>query len=85
LTDRLTFRPANLPAGLGLGLTTYQGDGNPLPSFAGEPLLLPCGGSAEQALDLYWDALDAENKIALAVKRVPLNGGPSEILVRNQF
>ena len=85
LTDRFTFRPATPPPGLGVGITTYQGDGNPLPSFSGDPLLLPCGGSAEQVLALYWNALDAENKISLAVKRIPTRGGPSEIIVRNRY
>lgn len=85
LTDRTTFRPAHPPPGLGVGITTYQGDGNPLPSFPGDPLVLPCGRSAEQALDLYWDALDAENKISLAVKRIPIHGGSSEIIIRNRY
>ena len=85
LTDRTTFRPATPPPGLGVGITTYQGDGNPLPNFSGDPLLLPCGGSAEQVLDLYWTALNAENKISLAVKQVPIHGGSSEIIIRNRF
>jgi IMP cyclohydrolase len=84
LTDRTTFRPALPPPGLGVGITTYQGNASPLPSFSGDPLLLPCGGSAKQVLDLYWDALDADNKIALAVKRIPLRGGSSDIIVRNR-
>jgi hypothetical protein len=85
LTDRFTFRPAAPPPGLGVCITTYQGDGNPLPSFVGDPLLLPCGGSAQEALDLYWSALDAENKISLAVKRIPRGGGPGHIVVRNLY
>ena len=85
LTDRFTFRPAPPPPGLGVGLTTYQGDGNPLPAFCGDPLLLPCSGSANDLLDVYWDALDAENRIALAVKWIPLRGGPSEIILRNRY
>ena len=85
LTDRFTFRPAPPPPGLGVGLTTYQGDGNPLPSFCGDPLFFPCSGSANDLLDVYWDALDAENRIALAVKWIPLRGGSSEIIVRNRY
>ncbi len=85
LTDRFTYRPAPPPSGLGYCLTTYVGDGNPLPSFSGEPLLVPCAGSAEAALDLYWSALDAENRISLAVKRIPADGNSSCILVRNRF
>ena len=58
-TDRYTYRPAIPAQGLGVGLTTYRGDGNPLPSFTGDPLLLPCAGSPEDLLDTYWEALDA--------------------------
>ncbi len=91
LTDRLTYRPAVPPAGLGVGLTTYMGDGcthphgSPLPSFRGDPLLLPCRGSAAQVLDTYWQALDVEYRVALAVKRIRAGKGPSEILIRNRF
>jgi len=82
LTDRFTFRLAPPPAGYGYCLTTYMGDGNPLPSFAGDPLLLPCAGSAEQILETYVDALDADNLVALAVKVV--KNGRSRLLVHNQ-
>ena len=85
LTDRFTFQPAPPPPGLGVGLTTYQGDGNPLPAFYGDPLLFPFGGSANDLLDVYWNALDAQNRIALAVKWIPLRGGPSEIIIRNRY
>ncbi len=85
LTDRFTYRPAPPPPGVGFGLTTYTGDGNPLPAFTGDPLVLPLDGDAEAALDAYWDALNADNRISLAVKAVPAGGGPSRILVRNRF
>ena len=85
LTDRFTYRPALPPPGLGVGLTTYVGDGTPLPSFRGDPLLLPCDGTAKAVLDTYWDALNARNRIAIAVKRVPARGGSSEIILRNRF
>ena len=34
-----------------MGLTTYAGDGDPLPSFAGDPLWLPLEGGAEAVLE----------------------------------
>jgi len=83
-TDRTSFRPAPPPPGFGLGLTTYQGDGDPLPSFQGEPLWLPLQGDARAVLERYWKALDPDNRVALAVKRVPAAGGPGEILLRNR-
>jgi hypothetical protein len=83
-TDRITFRPAPPPAGFGLGLTTYQGDGSPLPSFEGEPLWLPLGGSPEALIERYWSALDRENRVSLALKRIPAGGGAGELWVRNR-
>jgi IMP cyclohydrolase len=85
LTDRFTYRPAPPMAGYGLCLTTYAGDGNPLPSFAGDPLPVPLQGSAEEILETYWGALDPANRISLALKRIPVDGGPGEIFVRNRF
>ena len=85
LTDRFTFRPAPPVPGLGYCLTTYEGDGSPLPSFKGDPLLLPCQGSAEEVLAAYWDALDANNRVSLAVKQIPAAGDSGRITVRNRF
>lgn len=85
LTDRSTYRPAPPAPGFGLCLTTYQGDGNPLPPFRGEPLWLPLAGSADHVADAYWDALDCDNRVALAVKEIPATGGASRIVLRNRF
>jgi len=85
LTDRFTYRPASPPPGLGVGITTYSGDGKPLPSFSGDPILLPCEGSAEEILDSYWNALNADNRVSLAVKEIPADGGSSKIIIRNRF
>lgn len=84
LTDRATFQVAAVPAGLGVGLTTYEGDGDPLPSFRGEPLWFPLDGEPDAILDRYWSGLDADNRVALALKRVPDGGGASELLIRNR-
>jgi len=84
LTDRYTYRPANPPPGLGFALTTYMGDGNPLPSFEGDPLLLPCQGDPEAICDAYWDALDEANRVSLAVKAIS-PGSDSRVIIRNRF
>lgn len=83
-TDRHAYRPAPPPPGFGFGLTTYTGDGDPLPSFSGDPLLLPLDGAPEAVLETYWRALHAENRIALAVKAV-VPGAGSRLIVRNRF
>jgi IMP cyclohydrolase len=83
-TDRYHFRPAPPPPGFGFGLTTYQGDGTPLPAFVGEPLWLPLAGSPDALLARYWDALDGENRVSLALKWIPLAGGPGTLRIRNR-
>ena len=45
---------------------------------------MPLQGGAEQVMGTYWDALDRENRIAIAVKRVARCGG-SELMVINRF
>ena len=84
-TDRYTYQPAIPAEGFGVGLTTYRSDGNPLPSFIGDPLLLPCAGSPEDLLNMYWEALDANNRVALAVKHIAAQGGVGTILARNRY
>lgn len=83
-SDRFFFRPYYPQIGFAYCLTTYMADGNPLPSFTGEPLLLPCTGSPEQILDTYWSALNEENRISLAVKTIFLKENKSRIIVRNR-
>ena len=84
-TDRFCYRSVPPPPGLGLGITTYVGDGNPLPPFEGEPMWLPLDGSPEEILERYWEALDRDNRVALALKRIDPGGtAPGEILMRNR-
>ena len=85
LTDRTFFHIAEPAPGTGRGLTTYAGDGDPLPTFTGEPLALPLEGSGADILEHYWGALDADNRIALAVKTVADDGSCRELLVRNRY
>ncbi len=82
-TDRITVNPAAPPPGFGYGLTTYMGDGSPLPSFTGDPLLLPLKGTPKAILEAYWAALDSDNRVALAVKQIASDGGLVDVLIQN--
>jgi hypothetical protein len=59
----------NYPAKAGVGhfIHTYVGDGNPLPSFQGEPERIEVPDSAEEFANDIWNSLDADNKISLFV------------------
>ena len=82
---RETFQYETLPEGAGCTVTTYTGDGSPLPSFEGEPYLLPLEGSPEKAAETLWDALDEANRISLALKQVDLASGSSSIEIINKY
>jgi len=84
-TDRHYFFPSPPTPGIGYGLTTYMGDGNPLPTFVGDPLLLPIGATPEDTLDRYWNALDEDNRISIAVKEIAADGSASRIVIRNKY
>jgi len=65
--ERLLFKMPLTP-GFGHCITTYTGDGNPLPSFEGDPYVLPLTGSMEKIADSIWNSLNEENRISLAIK-----------------
>merc|ERR1719428_1281479 len=71
--------------GKGLVVTTYTGDGNPLPSFDGNPFAVPIKGSADQIADFFWSALDSDNKVSLVVKEIDASTGKSSVTIRNKY
>ncbi len=72
---RQFFAYQDVPVGTGFFLSTYQGDGAPLPSFAGEPLRVAVTApDADTLADRLWESLNGENKVALFVQYAPLDG-----------
>ncbi|MBI4978845.1 MAG: inosine monophosphate cyclohydrolase [Spirochaetes bacterium] len=70
--------------GIGHCITTYQGDGNPLPSFDGEPYPLPISDTIDETLDAYWKRLDAANRVSLLVKFIDPKTGTSDMRIVNR-
>ncbi len=69
-------------AGLGHFIHTYEHDGNPIPTFYGEPEMVALPNTAEELADLVWSNLNEDNKVSLFVRVVPLDGSePSEIII----
>lgn len=64
--------------GLGHCIHTYVCDGNPLPSYHGEPERVEMDNHFEQFCDKLWGALDGENKISLYCVSVNLKNGSSK-------
>lgn len=61
--------------GLGHFIHTYIGDGNPLPTFTGEPERVFIPSDIGEFTDSIWDSLDSENKISLYVRYTDLETG----------
>ncbi len=72
-------------AGMGHFISTYQGDGSPLPSFEGEPkrVVITAADAAAWAGEL-WDALNEDNKVSLYVQLVDLKTGARDTAIINK-
>ena len=83
--DRCYYHYEALTPGLGYCITTYMDDGKPLPPFVGDPYLVPLLGDIEAIANTFWDALDNDNRVSLAVKGIDLATRESRIVVVNQY
>ncbi|MCQ2441797.1 MAG: IMP cyclohydrolase [Oscillospiraceae bacterium] len=71
-------------AGYGHFIHTYMQDGNPLPSFEGEPELLTIQSkTATEFADLLWANLNSENKVSLFVRYVDMATGETDDVIKN--
>ena len=81
---RYFYEYAQPKAGEGHFIHTYQCDGNPIPSFAGEPEKVALHGDIEQlALDT-WMNLNEDNKVSLYVSYISLADGSSDTIIINK-
>lgn len=68
--------------GVGHFIHTYKCDGNPIPSFYGEPEEVTLPNTAEELADICWSNLNEDNKVSLFVRQIPLDGSePTEIII----
>lgn len=73
--NRYTFAYENAVAGEGHFIHTYQHDGNPLPSFEGEPRLVSIPDDMEGFAAMLWESLNEENKVSLFVRYIDIDTG----------
>lgn len=71
-------------AGRGHFIHTYQHDGEPLPSFRGEPVLVYIPQDAAAFADAVWSSLNRDHRIALCLWRKPLAGGQARLILYNR-
>ena len=82
--NRFTFAFENPKAGEGRFVHTYMGDGNPLPSFEGEPTLVDITGNIDEFTDLLWTNLNEDNKVSLFVRYINIETGEAETRIVNK-
>ena len=82
--QRYTFAYENPVAGEGHFIHTYMHDGNPLPSFEGEPKLVGIEGDIDTFTDKVWESLNEENKVSLFVRFINIETGTYETRIINK-
>ncbi len=83
--ERFTYAYSDPVAGKAKFIHTYNGDGNPLPSYEGEPktLILP-DVEIDELTDLIWTNLNKDNKVSLFVRYIDLATGETETRIVNK-
>ncbi len=81
---RFTYSYKNPVCGEGHFIHTYMGDGNPLPSFEGEPTLVAIPNSIDDFTDGLWTSLNEDNKVSLFVRYIDIATGKTETRIINK-
>lgn len=81
---RNTFTYENPKAGEGRFIHTYMHDGNPLPSFCGEPKQVDISGDIDSFTDMVWESLNEDNKVSLFVRYIDIATGKYETRIVNK-
>lgn len=82
--NRYTFAYENPIAGEGHFIHTYMHDGNPLPSFEGEPKWVKIEGDINEFGDMVWNSLNEENKVSLFIRFIDIATGEYETKIYNK-
>ena len=80
---RFFFEYAAVP-GLGHLIHTYKGDGDPIPSFEGEPVPVEMDGDLDSFTQMIWDSLNEDNKVSLFTRFIDLESGKAESRIINK-
>ena len=82
--NRYTFSYENPVAGEGHFIHTYMHDGNPLPSFEGEPKLVEIPDDIDAFTELLWSSLNEDNKVSLFTRYIDIATGKYETRIVNK-
>lgn len=82
--NQYTFAYHHPLAGEGRFLHTYLSDGDPLPSFEGEPKLIEISGDIDSFTTMLWESLHEENKVSLFTRFIDIETGKYESRMINK-
>lgn len=83
--ERYTFTYDKQINGLGRFIHTYMSDGNPLPSFEGEPTLVEIGNDdIDTFAEKIWNSLNEDNKVSLFVRYIDIASNKAESRIINK-
>lgn len=82
--QRFFYEYAQPVAGEGHFIHTYQCDGEPIPSFYGEPENIAVDGDIDTFTNLIWESLNADNKVSLYVRFTPIGAGEARERIVNK-
>ncbi|MGN0431217.1 MAG: IMP cyclohydrolase [Lachnospiraceae bacterium] len=82
--NRYTYAYENPKAGEGHFIHTYMHDGNPLPSFEGEPKVVSIPDDMDAFTDMLWNSLNEENKVSLFVRYIDIATGTYRTKIVNK-
>jgi IMP cyclohydrolase len=82
--QRFFFEYSAPKAGEGHLIHTYRGDGNPIPSFEGEPVCVTLSDDLQDFSQKLWESLDPDNKVSLFVRYVSLADGETRTRIFNK-
>ena len=83
--ERFTFTYTNPLNGTGHFIHTYMGDGNPLPSFEGEPKLVDIPDDIDAFTEMLWTSLNEDNKVSLFVRFIDIETGVATSRIVNKY
>ncbi len=82
--NRYTYTYDNPKNGEGRFIHTYKCDGNPLPSFEGEPKVVAVSGDMDTFGDMIWNSLNEDNKVSLFVRYIDIETGETKSKIYNK-
>ena len=82
--ERFTFDYSEPVSGVGHLIHTYLGDGNPVPSFSGEPKRIALEDDIKSFTEKLWNSLNEDNKISLFTRYIDIKTGEVQTKLINK-